>query len=188
MNKLHVILGMVRMECYDEINGYITGIAKQYQEEVGFVDHRIKDPVLAGFLLGKLSRAREMGVDLILTDESYLPKPTAPNIIHELITIVGNLIDNAMEAVGQSSVKRIYVWLDYMDGILSLEVTDTGAGIPVDTAEKIFTKGYSTKADDRGLGLFLVQRSLDKLQGKIEFSSEPGKGTRFRIDLPYQVR
>lgn len=188
MNKLHVILGMVRMECYDEINGYITGIAKQYQEEVGFVDHRIKDPVLVGFLLGKLSRAREIGVDLVLADESCLPRSAASAIIHELITIVGNLIDNAMEAVERSPEKRIDVWFDYVDGVLSLKVTDTGTGIPAEAVEKVFVKGYSTKADNRGMGLFLVQRSVDKLRGKIELFSELGKGTQFRVYLPYQVR
>lgn len=188
MNKLHVILGMVRMECYDEISGYINGIAKQYQAEVGFVDRRIKDPVLAGFLLGKLSRAREMGVDLALADESYLPRPADPEIVHELITIVGNLIDNAIEAVGETAEKRVDVWFDYMDGILSLEVTDTGPGIPAEAVKTIFAKGYSTKADDRGLGMFLVQRSVDKLNGGIEVFSEAGKGTQFRVDLPYQKR
>lgn len=188
MNKLHVILGMVRMECYEEINGYISGIAKQYQTEVGFVDHRIKEPVLAGFLLGKLSRARENGVELVLADESYLPGPADPDVIHELITILGNLIDNAMEAVEQSAEKRISISLDYLEGMLSLQVSDTGKGIPAAAIEKVFVKGYSTKANNRGLGLFLVQRSVNKLRGTITLSSQPGKGTLFRVDLPYHAR
>lgn len=187
MNKLHVILGMVRMKCYDELGGYINGIAQQYQEEVGFVDRRVKDPVLAGFLLAKLSRAREMGVDLVLAEESYLPKPAASYMVHELVTIMGNLMDNAIEAVSQSDPKRVAVWFDYTDGILSLEVADTGPGIPPEAQNEIFTRGYSTKADNRGLGLFLVQRSVDKLQGDMELYSQPGQGTRFRVDLPYQA-
>jgi CitB family two-component system sensor histidine kinase MalK len=105
-----------------------------------------------------------------------------------LITIIGNLIDNAMEAVEQTPEKRIKLWIDCLDGILRLEVTDTGTGIPAEAVKRIFAKGYSTKADNRGLGLFLVQRSVEKLRGKIELCSEPGQGARFRVELPYQVR
>ena len=188
MNKLHVILGMVRLQCYDELSGYINGIARQYQAEVGFVDHRIKDPALAGFLLGKLSRARELGIDLVLADQSCLPRPADPELIHELITIVGNLIDNAMEAVAQSPHKRIDLWLDYRDGRLFLAVEDSGAGIAADACEAIFEKGYSTKAAGRGLGLFLARRSANKLGGRLEAVSEPGKGARFQAELPYYVR
>ncbi|EGO63476.1 DcuS/MalK family sensor histidine kinase [Acetonema longum] len=187
MNKLHVILGMAQMKCYDELGGYINGIAQQYQEEVGFVDRRVKDPVLAGFVLAKLSRAREMGVDLVLADASYLPKPAASCMVHELVTIMGNLMDNAIEAVSQSDAKRVDVWFDYTDGILSLEVTDTGPGISLEIQKEIFAKGYSTKADNRGLGLFLVQRSVAKLQGDMKLYSQLGQGTRFRVDLPYQT-
>jgi CitB family two-component system sensor histidine kinase MalK len=186
MNKLHVILGMVRMECFDEIGEYISGIAQQYQKEVGFVARRIKDPVMAGFLLGKLSRAREVGVELELDQDSYLPRPADPEVTHELITIVGNLVDNAMEALEHNPVKRVEVYFDYMDGTLILEVLDTGPGIPDDLRDKIFSRGFSTKPGDRGLGLFLVKRSLDKLNGEIEITVEPGQGTQFRICLPYE--
>lgn len=185
MNKLHVILGMARMGCYDEISPYIAGIAKHYQAEVGFVARRIKDPVLAGFLLGKLSRAREMGIDFALAEESFLPRSSSPDISHELITIIGNLVDNAMDAVAEASEKRVTLHIEQDCGVVTIEVVDTGIGISADAVTKMFEKGYSTKASDRGLGLFLVQRSVSKLGGDIAVSSGSGQGARFQVELPY---
>lgn len=187
MNKLHVILGMVRLECFDQLAKYINDVAHHYQEEVGFVTRRIKDPVLAGFLLGKLSRAREAGVELSVTEDSYLPTGASPDIVRELITVIGNLIDNAFEAVESSIVKKVNVSITYDDDLLKLVVSDTGSGIPEAEAEKIFAKGYSTKAVDRGMGLFLVKRSLAKLGGHIFVSRSPEGGARFMLEIPYQA-
>jgi len=141
---------------------------------------------LAGFLLGKLSRARELGIEFILSEESFLPRSPSSDIAHELITIIGNLVDNAMDAVAESAERRVSLQIEYSCGTVNLEVADTGTGIPPDTLERVFEKGYSTKANDRGLGLFLVQRSIAKLGGEIAVSSEPGQGTRFQVDIPYQ--
>jgi len=187
-NKLHVILGLVRMESYDQLASYIKTIAHDQQTEVNFVGIRIKDPVVAGFLLGKLSRARELGVELTLAKDSFLPESNHPEVNHELITIVGNLLANALEAVANSTVKRVNVYFHYDNSELNIEVIDTGPGMSPQLQEAIFTKGYSTKADNRGLGLFLVQSSLDRLGGEIEVLSEPGKGTRFIVTLPYESK
>jgi len=83
-------------------------------------------------------------------------------------------------------LKRIDVSFSYEDNILSLEVRDTGPGITNDLKTQIFTKGYSTKGTNRGLGLYLVKRSLDKLNGSIEIVSEEGQGTQFNVSLPYK--
>lgn len=185
MNKLHVILGMVRLQCYDQLAGYISGIAHQYQAEVGFVVRRIKDPVLAGFLLGKLSHAREAGVNLSLSENSFLPEPADQEVIPELVTIVGNLVNNAFEAVADSTVKCIKIACNYNEGRLLIEVSDSGAGMAEEQKNRLFTKGYSTKANNRGLGLFLVQHSLARIGGVIEVFSEKEKGTRFVVSVPY---
>jgi CitB family two-component system sensor histidine kinase MalK len=185
MNKLHVILGMVRLECFDELAAYINNVARHYQEEVGFVTRRIRDPVLAGFLLGKLSRAREERVELSLTEDSYFPTPASPDVVHELITVIGNLIDNALEAVESSLVKKVNVSIACKDDLFKLVVSDTGSGVPEAEAEKIFVKGYSTKAADRGMGLFLVMRSLAKLGGHVFVSRSPEGGAKFIVEISY---
>lgn len=187
MNKLHTILGMVRLQCYDQLVDYIHGIAHKYQNEVGFIVRRIKDPVLAGFLLGKLSHAREAGANLKLSEESFLPEPYDSNVIHELVTVLGNLVNNALEAVASSTEKIVSVGMVYDEGILRITVSDTGPGVDEAERRQLFEKGYSTKVGNRGLGLFLVQQSLERMGGTIEVFSEVGQGTRFVVQIPYQI-
>ncbi len=185
MNKLHVIIGMIRMGYYERLNGYVNQIATQYHAEVGYMVKKIKDPVLAGFILGKLSLVREAGGEMILSEESFLPEPAEHEVVHELITIVGNLISNALEAVENSDVKRIGVDFSYDNDILIIQVSDTGSGIKEEVKESIFAQGYSTKGDDRGLGLYLIERSLQRLGGTISVDSVVGEGTTFQVIMPY---
>ena len=160
-------------------------IATQYHAEVGYMVKKIKDPVLAGFILGKLSLVREAGGEMILSEESFLPEPAEHEVVHELITIVGNLISNALEAVENSDVKRIGVDFSYDNDILIIQVSDTGSGIKEEVKESIFAQGYSTKGDDRGLGLYLIERSLQRLGGTISVDSVVGEGTTFQVIMPY---
>lgn len=188
MNKLHVILGMIRMGYYDRLNLYIDQIAHQYQVEVGSVVRKIKDPVLAGFLLGKLSLAREAGVEMKLCDTSFLPEPATPEVVHELITIIGNLINNALDAVEKSMSKEIGVNFSYNSNALTIEVSDTGRGMDEETKSNIFVKGYSTKGSGRGLGLHLTQRSIERLDGEISVVSEVGRGSLFKVIVHYWTK
>ncbi len=186
MNKLHVILGMVRLQSYDQLAAYINAVAQQYQREIGFIVRRIKDPVLAGFLLGKISHAREAGVDLILSEDSYLPEPKNPAVINELVTILGNLVNNAVESVAGTPVKSVVIDLQYDEGMLAVTVDDSGPGMTEVQRRRLFDRGYSTKDGERGIGLFLVQQSLARLGGTVEVISEPGKGAQFMVTIPYQ--
>ena len=185
MNKLHVILGMVRMKSYDQLGEYVSRIAQEHEAEVVYVGQRIRDTVLAGFVLGKLSRARELGVEMMLTEDSFLPVAAEAARSHELVTVAGNLIDNALEALADSAEKRLEVSFLWEAGELTLIVADSGPGIAVVDQERIFQRGYSSKEGNRGLGLALVKESLALLQGDVEVSSRPGEGTEFVVTLPY---
>ncbi len=188
MNKLHVILGMVHMGYYDKLSTYIHQIANHHQTEIGYIVRQMKDPVFAGFILGKLSFAREAGVELKISMDCCLPEAKDPEVVHELITVTGNLVDNALKAVEGCSRKIVEVKIDYEDGMLTLEVSDTGPGISSELKKQMFAKGFSTKGKNRGLGLFLVQRSLERRNGKLEIDSQEGKGTRFTVYLPYESK
>jgi CitB family two-component system sensor histidine kinase MalK len=185
MNKLHAILGLIQIENYQMVSSYITKIVNHQQSEVEFVVSRFKDPVLAGFILGKLSFAREQGCEFIIDGEGILPEPLEQETTHEVVTILGNLINNALEAVKDCPVKKIILRFDYYENILVMEVHDTGFGIAEEVREQLFEKGFSTKGQNRGLGLFLVKRSLETVNGEIEIYSENGKGTTFIVSLPY---
>lgn len=183
MNKMHVVLGLTHMKQYEELQKYISGMVSEHQYEIGGVMKRIKSPVFAGFLLGKLSYAREKYIKLIISEDSYMPEIDDESITHELITIVGNLIDNALEAVTNCEKKRVEVKIQHGD-ILTITVQDTGKGIQEKEIEELFTKGYSTKGDNRGYGLYLVKESIQRINGEIHMHSLVGKGTTITIEIP----
>ncbi|GAA3313448.1 hypothetical protein GCM10020331_003610 [Ectobacillus funiculus] len=125
-----LFLGMSHMGYYDQMTNYIRELVNHRNDEMGAISKKnIKDPVLAGFLLGKLSYARETGAELHISSERKVPDPLHSYMSHELITILGNLIDNALEAVSSCPRKQIEVHFDYGDDILTIEVKDTGVGI-----------------------------------------------------------
>ena len=187
LNKLHVVLGLVHLEQYEKLVNFIDQISDHLHNEVGYVISKIKDPALAGFILAKMSYAREMGAELSFSGDGILPEPAKPEITHELITIFGNLVDNALEALTDfdQQNKKVSIHFDYFDHELVVEVSDNGPGILDDLVEKVFLKGVSTKGTDRGIGLFLVKQSLNKLHGHLELSTEVGIGTRFTVTIPY---
>ncbi|MCF6410253.1 DcuS/MalK family sensor histidine kinase [Alkalihalobacillus sp. EGI L200015] len=189
-NKLHVILGMVHMKSYEQLPTYISQITNHYQEEIGFIAKRIKDPVLAGFVLAKMSYAREQSMHVSLSSDTFVPMPREEGIIHEIITIVGNLIDNALEAVKNAKDKKILVSFvfDEEEDTLTIEVKDKGTGMSDEKLSQVFRKGYSTKDSERGYGLHLVDESIQKLNGEVQVTSEPGKGTIFEVRIPYESK
>ncbi|MBT2658515.1 DcuS/MalK family sensor histidine kinase [Bacillus sp. ISL-18] len=187
MNKLHVILGLVRTEQYDTLSNYVSETVNHRETEMGFVTKKIQDPVLAGFMIGKLSFARESGASLSFDCSSKLPKPANPEITHELITIIGNLFDNAMEAIADSPNKNVDLKLDYAEDILTIEVKDTGMGMTTSLQNRILDKGFSTKGENRGYGLYLLAQAIERLEGDMIISSKPGKGTNFAVYIPYKA-
>ena len=183
MNKMHVVLGLTHMKQYEELQKYISGMVSEHQYEIGGVMERIKSPVFAGFLLGKLSYAREKNIKLIISEDSYMPEIDDESITHELITIVGNLIDNALEAVTNCEKKQVELEIQYGDTLI-ITVQDTGKGIQEEEIGALFTKGYSTKGDNRGYGLYLVKESIQRINGEIHMHSLVGKGTTITIEIP----
>lgn len=184
MNKLHVILGLVQLESYDQVASYINRIASDHQAEVSYVGKHIRDPVLAGFILSKLSLAREKGVVMELTENSYFPNIQGEELAHELVTIIGNLIENAFDAVKDQTEKYVKLAIYQENDYICIDVQDTGEGIPEELGESIFERGITSKAAGRGIGLYLVKGCLERLGGFIEFTSE-SSGTVFLVRIPY---
>lgn len=185
MNKLHVILGLMHMKSYDKLEEYILKTAHNYHTEIGSLLGKIKSPVIAGFLLSKISRAYDNGNHLTVNDDSLLPDCGSEQQLAVLITVLGNLIENALDAAGENGDGDISVLLHYQNGWLSCEVSDDGPGIEMTQLNDIFAKGYSTKGDNRGVGLFLVKQQTESLGGKIIVESEPGVYTQFFVQLPW---
>ena len=185
MNKLHVILGLLNIKRYDKLEEYILQTAHHYQTDIGTIQSKVKSPVVAGFLLGKINRAKEAGVTLTLADESQIPDTASEEQVAVLITALGNLIENALDAMEGQQEGEIGLLLHYQNGWLSCEVSDDGPGIDPTQLEAIFTKGFSTKGENRGVGLFLARQQIQNLGGDISVESEPGVFTQFFVHIPW---
>ncbi|OCG23943.1 hypothetical protein A9G11_04760 [Gilliamella sp. wkB108] len=187
-NKLHVIYGLAFNDNKQELIDYLEEIIGNKQAESKLVSQAIKDPIIAGFLNSKFSRARELGVSLSFNIDGVLALIPDSSVTHSLITILGNLIDNGLDAVQFLDDKRISVNLVVGDTIFQIEINDNGEGISEKDMQHIFQKGYSTKGDNRGIGLYLVLASIDELDGHIQLCDRSDKkGTCFRVLLPLKA-
>lgn len=185
MNKMHVITGLLSLEEYDELKKYLRQIACSREEETHYLSSRLKDPVLIGFILGKYSRAKELDIEFTLSDESNLNLQNLTATIHDLILIIGNLIENAFDVLKNYDGERIVnLTILTFDDEIVITVEDSGPGIPEENIEQIFTKGYSSKGKDRGIGLYLIKNNIDALKGSIFVDSSKESGTVFTIKIP----
>jgi two-component system sensor histidine kinase DcuS len=185
MNKLHVILGLLQLKRYDKLEAYILQTANNYQVEIGALQSKIRQPVVTGFLIGKMSRVLEAGHQLTLDEECFLPDNTNEHQITVLITALGNLLENAVDTLQGQQEGEIEVFLHYSHGILTASVSDNGPGIAPELLSSIFEKGFSTKGKQRGVGLYLVKQQIENCHGNIQVESVPGIFTQFTLTLPW---
>lgn len=186
MNKMHVIMGLIDMKAYDELKNFTQEIAYNRQSEVSYVVTRLKDITLSGFILGKISRSRELDIDFSLTDESELHGELDVPSVHDVVLIAGNIIENAFDALKNFEGERIVNLsiLDF-DREIVIVVEDSGPGMSEGTRKHIFQRGFSSKGESgHGFGLYLVQQSINSLNGTITVESAPGEGSTFTVRLP----
>lgn len=185
-NRLHVIMGMLQMENYEEVKQYIREVVRYSAQENVNIATQIKDAALAGFLIGKLSLAREKNIELTIHINEIVPEPHDSQLTHEIITVIGNLIDNSIDALANQKSKIIEVKLNYSQQNLKIDITDSGEGLTPHMQQKIFEKGYSTKGDNRGYGLYLINESVKKLNGSINVDKDSDGYTKFIVEIPYE--
>ena len=186
MNKMHVIKGLIYTNNQKELQKYITDITETSGEEMEEIESKIHNSILAAFLLGKKSRAQEKMVDFSLTEESNFPEELTQQIdVHELIVIIGNLLENAFDILQSKKDDRLVNLsiLPYEDELI-IQVENNGAPIEKDAIDKIFVKGYTTKGFGHGYGLALLKQHLDRLNGSIQVESDELNGTEFTIEIP----
>ncbi len=185
LNKLHVILGLIQLGEAEKAEEYIMDVTSVHRSSVGAITHSIGNPSVAALLVGKTSRCNELGIHMTLRPESHLSADENLLPAEAYITILGNLIENAIDALNQTGgrQKDIAVSLIEDGGSLFICVEDTGPGMKPETARDIFKKGFSTKGPERGTGLVLVHEVTKAYQGSLRVESEPGVGTSFFINF-----
>lgn len=186
LNKLHVILGLLHIGEIDEAKKYIVNVTERQQQIISMVMKKLKDPTVAGLILGKLSRAKELGIKVEVDEATNLNLHHKNISSNALITIIGNILENSLEAVSKSNVKEKVVKLkvEEMEDQIEIEIKDNGVGIEEEYISRIFEKGYTTKLESEGVGLNTVNKTIEMLNGDIYVSSQLDKGTVFKVVLP----
>jgi sensor histidine kinase regulating citrate/malate metabolism len=145
----------------------------------------VADPVVSALLLGKSAQAVERGIRLRIDDDTDVTD--LPVEQRDAVTILGNLLDNALEAVSETPDREVVVWLRASTDAMHLRVSDSGTGLPPDLAEQVFQRGWSTKPSDgpvgRGLGLALVVQAVRKYDGHIEVGASDLGGAVFDVRI-----
>ena len=180
-----MISGLLQLKQYDQVIDLIQEETNQLNFHNEIIFNQINDPRVQAILLGKLGKASEKKVKFTIDENSSLSK--LPNFIQtaDIVTIIGNLIDNAIEGVEQEKGVVTFFATDIGNDII-IEVSDNGKGFSdEEEIPKVFYKGVSSKNGKyRGYGLFNVKSVVDYLNGDIEIQQNKGNGTIFSVYIP----
>jgi two-component system CitB family sensor kinase len=186
-HRLHVVAGLIEVGRHDEAVGFIKKSSLVHQALVGSIVDSVGDPIVVGLLLGKAAVASERGVELRVGAETQVPDAVAD--ARELVTVIANLVDNALDAVAG----RPDAWVEVTvradaDGFL-VRVRDSGPGVAPELVDEIFRDGFTTKlatgaAGRRGLGLALVSQTARRRGGSVRVENEDG--AVFTVFLPHE--
>ncbi|PAZ11991.1 histidine kinase [Streptomyces sp. SA15] len=188
-NRLHTVVSLIELDRAEEAVDFATAELELAQALTDQVVAAVSEPVLAALLLGKTAQANERGVELVVSQDSRLDDGLLPPSLpaRDLVTILGNLIDNAVDAAQGSVRARVTVTAYTVEGELVLRVSDTGAGVDPAHAEAVFQRGFSTKPagpGGRGLGLALVRQAATRHGGTLSVAVADGGGAEFEVRLP----
>lgn len=187
-NKLHVILGLIQMGMYDKATSYIENITIVQRTTISKIMSAVSEPAVAALLIGKAARASELNIKFVLREGCNYSKSDYPLPDSMLVTVIGNLIDNAFDAMNDNKAvfdkpKELMFGIYSKPGALLITTDDTGVGIDPADIDRIFENGFSTKGTSRGTGLYQVKTMVDELGGTITTESQKGVGTSFTVSF-----
>jgi two-component system sensor histidine kinase DctS len=187
MNKLHSIAGLIQLGRTAEALQFVFQISKEQEKLTNFLNEQIHHPAVSGLLLSKISRGKELDIDVVIDPNSSLTDFPPDLDYHDFVILLGNLIENAFDALEKSShtEKRIDVSIDESEGVCAILVEDNGIGIEDEDVPLLFDRHFTKgKESGQGIGLYLVKQVVDKGDGEITVTSDVGYGTTFLITFP----
>lgn len=182
MNKLHTIAGLIQLEEYEEVLQFISDVAKVRSSISNILTENIKDASVSALLLSKYNKAEECRVKLQIDENSKLTKLPQYMASEEIVSVVGNLIENSLDEVKNDGTGFIYIKIVENEHFLSIKVKDNGGGIPLEYRGKIYDQGFSTKEGQRGHGMYIVKKIIDEFNGTINFAVD--EGVHWDIAIP----
>src|SRR5437588_424115 len=186
-NRLHTIAGLMQVGRAEEAMKLIAQTSGLHQELTESLMERVGDPVLGALLLAKAAVASERGIELRVSDDTVMTRSKVDS--EDLITLLGNLIDNALDAAASSNDRWVSVSVTEQRDELVFKVHDSGAGVPEGIDGQIFQEGFSTKNGQnrkrRGFGLALVRQVARRNGGDVSVVNEGG--ALFTVRLPTKV-
>ncbi|RAM37590.1 sensor histidine kinase [Arthrobacter globiformis] len=188
-NRLHTMVSLLELGRTDEALDFATKDLELSQQLTDDVVGSVQEPVLSALVMGKAAEAHERGVELVV--EASGPALSGDLAVQDLVTVLGNLLDNAIDAAAEApSPRQVELLVDTTGGSLDITVQDTGKGIDPTAVDDVFRYGFSTKAAGpfgRGLGLALVKQAVQRLAGTMSISNSSTGGARFHIALPATI-
>ncbi|MBB2991135.1 sensor histidine kinase regulating citrate/malate metabolism [Mycolicibacterium iranicum] len=188
-NTLHTIVTMVEMGRAEQAVAFATAELELSQQLVDRLSAAVREPALVALLLGKSAQAGERGIELTVTEDTELPADSEDLLLSgpELVTVAGNLIDNAMDACDPDN-PWVEVTVNQHDGRLMIRVADSGEGMDPGTFEKAMQRGYSTKTgadvEQHGLGLALVAQVVKRHHGLLTADVSYGSVVTVTVAAP----
>jgi sensor histidine kinase regulating citrate/malate metabolism len=178
-NRLHTVVSLIEMGRPEDAVAFATDELEAAQQLTDHVVAAVEEPVLAALLLGKTAQAAERGIDLTVSGDLR----TTPVEPRDLVTVVGNLVDNAMDAVAGQVERRVQVRFDGSDEALTVVVGDSGPGVPDEHVDHVLERGWSTKATGSGIGLALVGQVARRSGGTVSVGRSSLGGAEFTVSL-----
>lgn len=184
MNKLHVISGLLQIGSYDEAINFISDVSSDIENGYQTVVRQIKNRTIAALILGKQNRSKELDIDFCLRKDSTLEEHNPYLSTKELVTIVGNLIENAFDATKNvDGIRQVELTIRSDEHGLMISADDTGHGMSEEQIDHIYAGQYTTKGEGHGIGLRLIQEIIKRHEGFLDIASDIGSGTSFTITI-----
>jgi two-component system CitB family sensor kinase len=176
-NRMHIVSGLIELGEYDDVRSYIQRVAADQTDLTTSVTARVADPAVAALLIAKASQAAERGAAFVLEPTTRLQR-LDERLATDVSTVLGNLVDNALDAAGAGPDPFVAVEVLQLDGAVRMQVRDSGPGVDSGMEQRVCAHGFSTKqsesGDGRGIGLALVRVVCRKRGGDVSVHNDGG--------------
>jgi PAS domain S-box-containing protein len=184
-NKMHTVGGLIQLQCYQEALYFAVGSKTGIQVQMSLLNESIKDSVISGLLLGKESQIKELQIDFSIDPNSYIEELPVHVTSGDIVLILGNLLQNSMEALNDCEQKSIWVSIIQEAEALRIKVQNSGPWIDEELSASMYWSGITTKKNSNGLGLALIKEKLGLIRGSINNKNLPTGGVEFEVCIPY---